>query len=133
LIPPKEYDHPFRGPGALVVTRAASQDEVREKCVGAVWPRAGAFGCAHTKLWGCWIVVAPEADMKVVGLTMEITLRHETAHCNGWPNDHRGALPVEDWALMDPPEDATNMPVGLSTAQQPASRPCGIAIQKPCE
>jgi hypothetical protein len=36
--------------------------------------------------------------MKVVGLTMEITLRHETAHCNGWPNDHRGALPIEDWA-----------------------------------
>jgi hypothetical protein len=49
-------------------------------------------------------VVAPEADMKVVGLTMDITLRHEIAHCNGWPGDHRGALPIEDWALMDPPE-----------------------------
>jgi hypothetical protein len=43
--------------------------------------------------------------MKAVGLTMEITLRHETAHCNAWPNDHRGALPIEDWAPenMDTP------------------------------
>jgi hypothetical protein len=44
-------------------------------------------------------VTASVADMKAVGLTMDITMRHETAHCNGWPGDHRGALPIEDWAL----------------------------------
>jgi hypothetical protein len=130
LVPPKEYDHPFRGPGELVVTRAASQDEVREKCVGAVWPAAGAFGCSMNKSWGCHVVIAPEADQKIVGLTIAITLRHEIAHCNGWPNNHRGALPIEDWAL---PEDAIIAPVEPSPAQQPASRFCGIAIQKPCE
>ena len=30
LMPPKEYDHPYSGAGALVVTHAASQNEVRE-------------------------------------------------------------------------------------------------------
>jgi hypothetical protein len=133
LMPPKEYDHPYSGAGALVVTHAASQNEVRELCPRAAFPRAGAFGCAQTLPGGCWVVVAPEADMKVVGLTMDITLRHEIAHCNGWPGDHRGALPIEDWALMDPPEEATNTPSKPSAPQQPASRPCGLAIQKPCD
>jgi hypothetical protein len=80
------------------------------------------------------VVIASAGDMKAVGLTMNITMRHETAHCNGWPGDHRGALPIEDWALMNIPEDASdNTPLRPSAPQQPASRPCGLAIQKPCE
>jgi hypothetical protein len=117
LIPPKEYDYPFRGAGTMTIIKAASQDEVRERCAGAVFPRVGAFGCSQTLSWGCRIVVAPEADMKVVGLTMEITLRHEIAHCNGWPSNHRDALPVEDWAVeaMDTPTEPP--PVAIGAAQ----------------
>jgi hypothetical protein len=92
LMPPKEYDHPYSGPGKLQITYAKSQDEVRGLCPLAPFPKAGAFGCAHpVSPQGCWIIVAPVADMKTVGLTMDITLRHEIAHCNGWPSDHRGA------------------------------------------
>jgi hypothetical protein len=130
LVPPEQYDHPFRGPGELRIIDAASQDEVRQWCPTAVFPKAGAFGCASSKPWGCQVAIASEADLKTVGLTRGMVLRHEVAHCNGWPGDHRGALPIMDWAL---PEDATNTRVEPSPAQQPASRLCGIAIQKPCE
>jgi hypothetical protein len=99
LMPPLEFDHPYTGPGKLTVIHAASQDEVRQKCPGTLFPKAGAYGCAISHQGGCTVVTASVADMKAVGLTMDITMRHETAHCNGWPGDHRGALPIEDWAL----------------------------------
>jgi hypothetical protein len=133
LMPPTEYDQPYSGSGDLRVTDAVSQDEVRGLCVGAAWPKVGALGCSMKKVWGCHVVLAPEADLKRVGLTRGLTLRHEIAHCNGWPGDHRGALPIEDWALMDLPEAATNLHAQPSTSHQPASRRCGLAIQKPCE
>jgi hypothetical protein len=133
LMPPTEYDHPYSGSGDLRVTDAVSQDEVRGLCVGAVWPKVGALGCSMKKVWGCHVVLAPEADLKRVGLTRGLTLRHEIAHCNGWPGDHRGALPIEDWALADPPEDDPHKPPLRPAAHQPASRQCGLAIQKPCE
>jgi hypothetical protein len=86
-MPPLECDHVYSGPGELKVTEAASQDEVRKLCPGAIWPPAGAYGCAMTKPWGCHVVIASETDMKRVGLTKDITIRHEIAHCNGWPGD----------------------------------------------
>lgn len=116
LVPPKQYDHLFRGPGELIITQATSRDEVREKCVGAVWPKAGAFGCSMNKSWGCHVVLAPEADMKVVGLTTDITLRHEVAHCNGWPGDHRGALPIDE--ALDDADVPDNQPSVMTVASQ---------------
>jgi hypothetical protein len=97
-------------------------------------PGGGAFACARETSWGCRVVIAPEPDAKRVGLTRDILLRHEIAHCNGWPGDHRGTLPIVDLAPMDIPEDASDKtPLQPSAPQQPVSPPCGIAIQKPCE
>ena len=118
----KEYDHPYTGIGIgkleIVYARA------KTKCVGcapaARSPRAGAFGCAHSEYTGyrggCRIIVAPEADMKAVGLWTELVIRHETAHCNGWPGDHRGALPIEDWAPEDNAYTPTAPPPVLNAA-----------------
>ena len=101
LVPPKEYDHPYNGPGQLYITYAESQDEVRRLCPNAPFPKAGAYGCSMTSpTKGCWVILAPEEDMKKVGVWMDLIRRHEIAHCNGWPGDHRGALPIEDWAEM---------------------------------
>jgi hypothetical protein len=133
LAPPKEYDHPYTGPGVLRIIYAKSQDEVRQLCPRTVFPKAGAYGCAPSNYEGCVVVIAPEADVKAVGLWMSLLIRHEIAHCNGWPGDHRGALPIEDWAVFDNSEDAPNTPLQPSIPQQPASRPCGLAIQKPCQ
>ena len=114
LVPPKEYDHPYAGLGIgkLEIIYAESQDEVRRLCPGSVFPKAGAYGCAHSEYTGyaggCKIIVAPAADMNWAGIWMALTIRHEIAHCNGWPADHRGALPAEDWAAgptPSPPRD----------------------------
>lgn len=68
LVPPKEYDHPYNEIGQLYITYAESQDEVRRLCPGAPFPKAGAYGCSMSSpTKGCWIVLAPEADMKKVG------------------------------------------------------------------
>ena len=80
-------------------------------------PRRGptAAPCrARTK--GCWIVLAPEEDMKRVGVWMDLIRRHEIAHCNGWPGDHRGALPIEDWAPEDNAYTPTAPPPVLNAA-----------------
>ena len=65
---------------------------------------------------GCVVVLAPEEDMKRVGVWMDIIRRHEIAHCNGWPGDHRGALPIEDWAPEDNAYTPTAPPPVLNAA-----------------
>jgi hypothetical protein len=116
LVPPKEYDHPYKGPGELQIVEVKSQDSVHGWCPTTVFPKAGAFACAIVKPWGCQVVIAPEADLKAVGLWKALVVRHETAHCNGWPGDHRGALPVEDWAPADNAYTPTAPPPVLNAA-----------------
>ena len=122
LVPPKEYDRPYTGIGIgkLEVVYASSQDEVRRLCPGSAFPAAGAYGCAHSEhngyTGGCRIIVAPEADLKRVGLWTALVIRHETGHCNGWPGDHRGALPIEDWAPEDNAYTPTAPPPVLNAA-----------------
>jgi hypothetical protein len=71
LMPPLEYDHPFRGNGKLVITQAASEDEVRKLCPGAAWPKVGAFGCAMTKVWGCHVVIRFRCRRQAGGANQE--------------------------------------------------------------
>jgi hypothetical protein len=96
LTPPKEYDRPYKGIPTLVVAR--SQQLVRELCPAAKFSsQIGALGCPHIIGNKCWVVLAPDADIKA-GFPPELVKRHEIAHCNGWPADHSGALPFVDWA-----------------------------------
>jgi hypothetical protein len=96
LVPPKEYDHPFDG--ELIEVTALDQDNVRRWCPTAKFPR-WALGCMPELRPGrCWIVLAPDDVIKAAGFPPELVRRHEIAHCNGWPADHRGALPYEEWA-----------------------------------
>ena len=53
------------------------------------------------------ILLADEVVASLGFTTPEFVLRHEIAHCNGWPADHRGALPLEEWASDDTPVKAT--------------------------
>jgi hypothetical protein len=100
LLPPKEFDHPFAG--ELIVFTARDQDEVRAMCPRTQFPPLGALGCAPNIGPGrCRIVLAPDADIIKAGHPPELVKRHEIAHCNGWPADHRGALPYEEWASDD--------------------------------
>ena len=97
LVPPKEYDHPFAG--ELIVATAFDQDDVRAMCPSAKFPPLGALGCApHIGPKRCRIVLAPDADIIKAGFPPDLVRRHEIAHCNGWPDNHPGALPFEEWA-----------------------------------
>jgi hypothetical protein len=42
--------------------------------------------------------MAPDDVITKAGFPPELIKRHEIAHCNGWPGDHRDARVFEDWA-----------------------------------
>jgi hypothetical protein len=106
LVPPKEFDRPFAA--KVIVVTARDQNHVRELCPKAKFI-AGfpALACSYlTSAWDCKIVVAADDVIKAVGFPPELVKRHEIAHCNGWPADHGGALPYEEWAINDTPVKA---------------------------
>ena len=88
VLPPAEYDHPYKG--HLRVTRVASEAEVREMCPGVTFT-LGALACTHRTSLGCFVTMVSDAIIREHGTTPQTVLRHEIAHCNGWPGDHRGA------------------------------------------
>jgi hypothetical protein len=89
IAPPVEYDHPYAG--KLTVRLAKDQAEVRAWCPGAKWKTNVMLACAFPGPEFCTIVMASAEVLWEQGFTPEIILRHETAHCNGWPADHKGA------------------------------------------
>lgn len=90
LSPPTQYDHPFKGD--LIVIRT-SMRHVREICP-PFQPGIPPVACAthdNPATW-CRITLAHDEDFQAVGWNdPQQILRHETAHCNGWPADHPGA------------------------------------------
>jgi hypothetical protein len=94
IVPPSEYDHPYHG-GTLVTTKVRDQDEVRRLCPGAQFTMGVALACSYPIVGGCMVVVAPEADIKAFSMELNLVMRHEVAHCNGWPADHRDARSIE--------------------------------------
>jgi hypothetical protein len=99
LVPPKEYDLPYKG--TVIVVPANSQKQVRAMCPKTKFNLGVALGCAEERSWGCRVIMAPDAEITAAGFPPELVKRHEIAHCNGWPADHRGALPYEEWAETD--------------------------------
>ena len=112
LNPPKQYDRPYTG--VLVVLRADSQQRVRELCPGTVFGWIGALACADVFGGWCRVVLAQDEVITKAGFPPEILLRHEIAHCNGWPADHKGAQVFEDWASTPP---TTTDPVQYAASQ----------------
>jgi hypothetical protein len=91
--PPDEYDHLYVGD--VVIVEHGSEAELRAVC--GLAPEGTLVGCAvrrETSPAGgfatCRIHLAPEQIMLAGGLTRNLTLRHEAAHCNGWPGNHPG-------------------------------------------
>ncbi|MGL6208720.1 MAG: hypothetical protein ACRC14_02680 [Paracoccaceae bacterium] len=83
LDPPARYDHPYMGNLTIV---EVDRDNVWAECSGdgQVEMRADAAGCAETGDGECTIWLA----MKTTRAPVKAILRHEIAHCNGWPADH---------------------------------------------
>lgn len=77
-MPPAIYDHPFAGMREII---AVPFDDIYSHCKPYT-----VYACAP---------VAPKDGVcrifYVAGKMTPDLLRHETAHCNGWPADHPGA------------------------------------------
>jgi hypothetical protein len=71
---------------------------VRDICPNVHFDLGVALACALVEPDRCRVILAPEADVKAFGLPIDLIMRHEIAHCNGWPGDHEGALLYEEWA-----------------------------------
>jgi hypothetical protein len=88
--PPAVFDpleHPYTGDLTIIKT---SMQHVKEICP-VFQPGIPPLACAtHDPGW-CRITIARDEDIKAVGWDPNRVLRHELAHCNGWPGDHPGA------------------------------------------
>jgi hypothetical protein len=90
-LPPLEYDHPY--PGKLRLVEVGDQEELMSHCPRAKKPAPSSvmLGCTNIGSEYCTIYHAPKQDIERYGGTLNMTLRHEIAHCNGWPGDHPAA------------------------------------------
>jgi len=86
-LPPAEYDRPYTGKLTVEVVTLA---QLLATCSTAL---ASSLGCAFPGPNRCRIILLDEAHIQAVGWTVELMLRHERAHCNGWPGDHPGKRP----------------------------------------
>lgn len=78
LEPPLRYDHRYPGP---VIERVLPLVEARKACA-----RMGvhADACSWPARGTCYLVIPRGGPVKDLGPYV----RHERAHCNGWPEDH---------------------------------------------
>ncbi|MFZ3360392.1 MAG: hypothetical protein WCA56_14710 [Xanthobacteraceae bacterium] len=78
LEPPLRYDHRYPGP---VIERVRPLVEARKACA-----RMGvhADACSWLARGTCYLVVPRGGPVKDI----RPYVRHERAHCNGWPEDH---------------------------------------------
>lgn len=88
-LPPLEYDKPY--PGKLTIEEVTLA-QLLATCSTAY---ASSLGCAFPGKDRCHIKLLSEASIQAAGWTVELMLRHERAHCNGWPGDHPGKRPYQ--------------------------------------
>ena len=90
LEPPPCYLHPYLGQVQEIILSA---EEVEKRCSNA--PHSDA--CMYPPMFhnGVCIIVLPKVGPGGVGQgTQDALRRHEIAHCNGWPADHRMECPT---------------------------------------
>lgn len=85
-IPPEQYDHFFYG--ELTITIVASIDELLIQCAPTAVRRT--LGCSLLRQGKCRIVLLDDKLIRAANWNTGLILRHEMAHCNGWPADHPG-------------------------------------------
>jgi hypothetical protein len=85
-LPPVEFDHAYTG--QVIVTKWNDYSLIRFICKDTPNPIACSFrtyDSASGETISCLIMLGPDT------WSDERAMRHEMAHCNGWPGDHPGA------------------------------------------
>lgn len=80
LEPPARFDHPYDGPVELQYLPKA---DIRRECGQDKFTS----GCAWVEGGTCHVLIALYTP-KVSVARRPVLVRHEIAHCNGWPGDH---------------------------------------------
>ena len=80
LEPPARYNHPYRG---TVIERVTSEAEVLKLCVVSRNDSSPGFACAWVDKGTCYLVLPSDGPAPI-----DVYRRHETAHCNGWLQNH---------------------------------------------
>lgn len=90
--PPEQYDHPHRN---LVILEVGHFD-VRRTCSKLFGRRNfGMLGRIHActavgdGVAPCLVILPKAGEAGISKRDRDALLRHERAHCNGWPGDHR--------------------------------------------
>jgi hypothetical protein len=88
VIPPERYDHEFAG--EVIHTEMPNEAKLRKICegFGSVFTQSKALGCAFAYRGKCFIFTVPYIDMLYSNTGVEMIMRHERAHCNGWAPNH---------------------------------------------
>lgn len=84
-IPPAEFDRYYTG--QLTIVTSPTIEDLWLHCPGV---SSSAIGCAHQSDAKCKIVILDDKFIRATGSTTGHVLRHEMAHCNGWPSHHPG-------------------------------------------
>jgi hypothetical protein len=92
IVPPLEYDRAYKG--KLIISRIDSTTEVGLLCGQA----APMLSCSQRRDNECEIIMATDNVIRIFGYLVDVVLRHEIAHCNGWPQDHPGGIPYSSQA-----------------------------------
>jgi hypothetical protein len=96
-LPPVEYDKPFAGKYSEIRVGATVMGYV---CPKTPWPVT--LGCAvhdtqrdseriTVPATECIVYIANDDILEKAGWSYDILMRHERAHCHGWPQSHPGA------------------------------------------
>jgi hypothetical protein len=111
MFPPAQYDKPYDG--ELEIRRFSTEEELRQACHDS-----SIIVCtARTSDGHCHMFIMTDDLLKVKGFNYALALRHELAHCNGWPKDHPGGK----WVRVDTRVEMPKLPA--STKELPAYPP----------
>lgn len=93
--PPWQYDYPYRG---QLTVKELLPHEVHDECTRGFPAPKGRLVMA------CALLARDESECIVIlpinigqfsHKEMRLLVRHEIAHCNGWPDDHSDGLKVK--------------------------------------
>jgi len=122
-IPPAKYDYVFKN--RLIVFVEDDPEEFKKRC-----SIPGEIACAMRfprlssnpdhPIYDCIVFRMSDELLIERGSTVNITMRHALAHCNGWPGDHQGARQVAECTQCKPAPIPRARPPALSDAQTPA-------------
>jgi hypothetical protein len=91
ILPPAKFDHAYDG--KLTVISVNSDTALRVACRWPGTSHSEKFACAERGIGRC-VIYLHEDEFRRLGWNRETVLRHEIGHCNGWEEDHAGAVKI---------------------------------------